>query len=362
MFSLRPRPKAPPTFKTRVTQFWEWFAKNATRLYDTIEAQRCGDLQPETSEQLDRIYSGAAWCFGPGENREGHSLTFTAEGDRYRQLLTAYWLQHAPKLPGWTFYAAKQRDPNFTGKKIHFNELKFDPNEFWLTPYVDEHHEVIDITAWHPKFPQMEERARWTSLFLFLDEALGELGTQNWIGEIKLSEAQLADSLPMTELPSFVDSTVTKHNWKLERPGESWCTYETEERSDHAFRADIVTGSTCLFSVVQDVVDGHLEEDPFEGTGAALVYVVLPRSVLTPGKEVDSRGEFEDAIAAELAPDSGKILGGSIGYDHAYIDLLLFDGKDSLEIVKKALRSKGLGRGTSIEFFAKSRKSERIRL
>lgn len=363
MLSLfkRRRKTEPVTFKSRVDEFWRWFSKNAQRFYDTIEDKRCDDLQPEMTEQMNKLVNGAAWVFGPGANNVGHSFTFTGEGNRHRQLLTAYWLSKAPTLPGWTFYATKQRNRDVTGQRIHFRDLVFDPLEFWLTPYVDEQDEEIDIVIWHPAFPKMEEGARWTAIFLFLDEVLGELGTQSWIGKIEMGDGRLSEAMPLTELASFVDRVVAEHGWKVATPGESWSTYERKTKESGALRGDIVTGSTCLFLLIRDVEEGHIDPDPLEDTGADYVYVVVPKSALAPGKEVESRGIIEDALTDAFDRESsGQVLGGAIGDEHAYIDLLLFDGKNCLDSIQQVLRECHLGKGTSIEYFARSRAAERI--
>lgn len=353
----------PPTFRTRVQEFWAWFAKNAARIYDAIEAKRSDDLQPEVSAQMDRLQEGAAWVFGPGQDGVGHSLTFTAEGDRKRQLLTAYWLSQAPALQGWTFYATKQRDLQIDGYQIHFANQVFDPKEFWLVPHVDEQAEQIELLVWHPAFPKLEERARWTAIFLYLDEVLGELCTQSFIGEITIGDSRLAEAIPLKELPSFVDATVEKHGWTIDAPGELWSSYQTKEPTRGVLRGDIIAGSTAVFALIREVKEGRLEPDPLEGTGAEYVYVAFSRSELPSGNEVEARGVIEEALTEALQPSgSGMVIGGAIGLDYAYIDLLLFDGKTSRGIVKKVLQEKGLGRGTSIEQFARARAAERIAL
>jgi hypothetical protein len=366
MFSLFKRRQKPETltFKTRVAEFWRWFAKNADRFYATIEDKRCRDLQPEVTKQMNLLTpGGGAWVFGPGANDIGHSFTFTGEGNPDQQLLAAYWLSQAPSLPGWTFYSSKQRSTDIKGYKIRFNELEFDPLEFWLTAYVDEQEEQIDLVVWHPSFSKMEERARWMAIFLYLDEVLGELGTQSWIGEIKVSDDRLADAMPLTEFAAFVDRVVADHDWKLSTPGVMWHSYELKEIGSGPLRSDIIAGSTCLFPLIQSIKDGHVDPDPLAKTGAEYVYIVLPKSALTPGQEVASRGIIEEALESAFEGKSaGRLLGGAIGRDHAYIDLLLWDGANSLKIVEEVLRKQGLGAGSSIEYFALSRAGERIAL
>ena len=51
-----------------------------------------------------------------------------------------------------------------------------------------------------------------------------------------------------------------------------------------------------------------------------------------------------------------------MGIDRAYLDLILFDGANSADIVRRVIREKNLPSGTTIEFFAKSKRPNRIRL
>jgi hypothetical protein len=93
---------------------------------------------------------------------------------------------------------------------------------------------------------------------------------------------------------------------------------------------------------------------------ADLVYVAFPSSHLPSGAEVNTRSAIEDALESALeAESSGQLLGGALGIDHAYIDLLLFDGESSLMIVKDVLRQARTPRAkTRIEYFAKCRAGE----
>ena len=51
-------------------------------------------------------------------------------------------------------------------------------------------------------------------LFLFLDETLGEYGTQQWIGEIKVNNERLDQSMPLSELLEFTAQLEREKGWK----------------------------------------------------------------------------------------------------------------------------------------------------
>ena len=367
MFSLfkRKTPPAPPrelSFKIRVAQFWEWYATAASRLYQTIESGHCGDLATEVSEKVNGLGPGFAWVFGPGANETGHSLTVSGEGNAHRQLLAAYWLAQAPKLDGWTFYSSRQPSAQPGLGRINIADLDFDPKAFWLTPSVNEEHQCIDLTVWHPLFPQLENSPRWTVLFLFLDEALGEIGTQNWIGKIEMNDTKLAGALPLAELRSFTERVQAEHDWKKGGPGELWTTYRSQEEILDQPRGDIYIGTTSLMDLIRDFgrADGRLE-DPLAGTGADYVYVAFGAGILEKGKEVDGRGEIEDALIADLErAANGRHLGGAMGRSLVYIDLLLFDGTESMNLVMSTLRRMRLPAGTSISYFAHEKRGYRV--
>lgn len=346
-----------PTFKARVQQFWNWYASVAPRFHQTIDAGKCPMLADEVSNKVDELIPGFAWVFGPGANGRDHSFTLSGEGNLHRQLLAIYWLAHAPSVPGWTFYAARQPG-SIKGQRMEIGGRKFDPIEFWITPFVNRDEEKLDITVWHPLFDKMPERDRWTVLFLFLDEVLGEYGTQQWIGEIKHDPMRLADSMPLEELNGFLKRVQVEHGWKKLIPGESATGYRCNEQHNRFLRGDIVTGTTVHPLLINEYLKAEGElEDPLKGTGADYVFVAFDAKILPVGNEVNARAEIEDALDQALrSAASGRLLGGALGRQKAYIDLLLFDGATSIEILKGVMQDKSLPKGASINYFAKEKK------
>ena len=368
MFSLfkRKQPAAVQefTFKARVARFWEWYAGEAARIYRTIEDKKSAELAPEMSAKVDELIPGFAWVFGPGAEQKGHSLTLSGEGNRHRQLLAAYWQAQAPKLAGWTFYSARQASSHPDALVLEIGGQGFDGKAFWLTPSVNAERECIELTVWHPLFPQLDDRTRGMVLFLFLDEALGEIGTQNWIGGIEMNDTKLAGAIPLGELRAFTERVQAEHSWKKGGPGELWTLYRLKEDRPDRARGDVFVGTTSIMALINDFsnAEGQMK-DPLAGTGADYVYVALDVSILPKGKEADGRGRIEDALIAALEPAaSGRLLGGAMGRRSAYIDLLLFDGAKSMELVLSTLRRLKLPPGTSVNYFAFEKRGHRVLL
>jgi len=208
------------TFKERVERFWKWYAEVAPRFYEVIESGQCGSLLEEVSDKVEELLPDFAWEFGPGKDDKGHSFSLIGEGIIHRQLLTIYWLDRAPILPGWTFYASRQPCLTKSGglAKIETEDGTFNPIEFWLTPALDRENEKVDITVWHPLFDKMGEKERAAALFLYLDSVLGEYGTGQWIGEVEYDPKRLTESIPLAELGEYIEKIKVEQRWKKPLP------------------------------------------------------------------------------------------------------------------------------------------------
>jgi hypothetical protein len=357
-----PEPE-PLTCNERIRNFWNWFQEVAPAHYAAIEDKKCDSLTAATSAKVDECLPGFGWVYGPGENGVGHSLTITGEGVEHRQLLALHWLSQAPEIDGWTFYASRQPGP-IKGHSIIIGGHKIDPKEIWVTPSIDEENECVDMTIWHPLWQQIEKKQQWTIVFLFLDEALGEYGTQWWIGDIRMENDRLAESFPLEELPEFVSETVTRFHWKKYPPGTSYSLFRINPSEEKFPRSDLLTLNTVAPNLFRDhrEAKGNLA-DPFEEIGADYLYIAIPKKYFPIGAETDARGEIEDKLEAALASkSSGRCIGGGLGLHHGYVDLLIFDGKRSIEIIREVLQTFDFPEGTSIEYFASEKRGNRILL
>jgi hypothetical protein len=362
-----------PTFKTRVERFWEWFAGRAARFYRMLEDNESGgwSSSPEAAEvraRMDEWFPDFAWVFGPGEagyGEAGRSFTLSGEGVLQRQLLALYWASRAPRLDGWTFYASRQPSPPelIENMRIDFEGQELGPLEFWLTPTIDDEKEVVNLTVWHPLYAGVPEtEARLGAFGVFLDEVLGEYGTGNWIGEVTPSDQQLADAIPLTELWAFIDKLESEKGWQKLLPGEGTVAYEREDPGNRFLRDDVFVGSTTLYDLILDYYEAEAElEDPLAGTGADYVFVSMDIHLFPEGQQMERRDAIESALVAALKSEhSGRVLGGAFGTHFAYLDLMLFDGHNSIQVVERVLREQNLPPGTAINFFAREKLSQRV--
>lgn len=349
------------TLKTRVSEFWDWYSENAEKFYSIVEAKKCGDLQDEVIAAVNRWLPGMAWVFGPGENNEGHSFTLSGEGVLVKQFVAEYWLSCAPKLTGWTFHAARPPCESVKGFKLELDgSHSFDTKELWLFPSVNEDNQKIDLTVWHPLFGSISDNSKWTALFLLLDDVLGEHGTQNWIGEIKFASDSLKESMPIWELREFVQTIESTRGWKKHKPTDTYTGYKINAQGEH-LRGDMLYLTSRLGGTVLDYLENEGPIDhPLPNLGVDFVFVSIGRAVIPEGQEVDFRAKIEDDLIEVLAQNrSGDSLGGGTGTKNCYLDLITYDGDESIKQIQQVLRKHGLPKETSIRYLTKD-KSDKV--
>lgn len=329
----------------------------ADRFSKLLDDQQGDKVVAEVSSKMEKALPTLSWVFGGGEVR-GHSFTMTGEGRIAKQLLAEYWLSQSVDVPGWEFHSSRQPSPpdSLSSMAIQISDQdQVDAETFLLHTRVDEDAEVIHIVAWHPTFKRLPEEHHANILFIFLDEALGEFGTQTWIGEIQIEPVTAgSDTRSLADFPKFLDSVREYHGWEKLSPLESYTGYEAQEQSD-APRGDTVCGTTCVSSLIFDFIenDGRLSENPLADTGAEFVYIAVDASVFPDGSQVDVRSNIEDAIDDALREQAcGRALGGAFGENYSYVEFLLFDSADGRRIIQDTLGQLQLAGRSRIESFA----------
>lgn len=328
------------TFKQRVEEFWKWFSSVAPRFHSALKEKDRTPTTEETIEVVEDLLPRFGWVFGPGEIDDDYSFTLTPEAIEQKRFLAEYWLALAPDIEGWTFYDARQ--PGAPDGTIEIKGERIKASAVWVTPVPDDDKEVFHISVWHPVFSTLEKSDCFEIIFLWLDEILGEKGTSSWIGRIEFSDTELKGAIPLKELRELTQETLASKGWNEKH--EEYCSY-THEAHQGAVRTDIYVGSTCCFSIVRDYFENYepFDDNPIEGLGAHYLFLSLSLEDFPTEDEVDFRGAIEDRIEARFTDNhSGKVLGGATGTSRAYIDLLIFDGENSIDQIRDAIIASNL--------------------
>ena len=353
MINFLNRRKKEVTFKKKVADFWNWFEKNADYLYKSVKQGNSLELTDETIRQVDKLMPGLAWCYGPGKDKSKFSFTLSPEANRSFQFLTRFWLDKAKEIPNWEFYCARQPSSDPSGHAITIGERSFEIKEMWLKPEIDNETRMVNISVWHPHFGEMGENDRFQILFLWLDEVLGETGTEQWVGQVDFSTEEFEEAIPMLELSKYVENLKEKNGWTKPPPEECYSLYEIEPGKGIFKRSDVKFGNTCHMQLIGEYYEtqGNMP-NVLSGSHAEFVFISFPSTVLPEGEEIEKRNEIEKYINQILQENStGRSIGSAFGINHNYLDFILFDGDESLEILLNAMNGAGLPAGSEIHYW-----------
>lgn len=194
-----------PTDPSPTFQFWAWWrADGANLVAAAIDTGDFGELTDIISAKVAAIEPDLQWELGKGSSSK-HQLCVTAAGVAENRPTAERWLRAAPAPDDiWEYRAARQADPNWANVHLEFAGRQVVLAETEVSLTVDEDSHLVDVTLFHPAFPEMAEDEREQLTYLLLDWILGEDDVERWLGSIELSETRPEDAVPATALPEVV--------------------------------------------------------------------------------------------------------------------------------------------------------------
>jgi len=332
------------SFKYRISKFWDSFSEEEYQIREMMDNKADGETLLNFVNSILQIAFNKVY-FEMGKNDEGkYELILTPEGDRIRLIQLHYWLQFAPEhlLEKWNFYSAKPAHAKDSSYMIMF-DVKLSIEDILIYPESDNEKKKVNIEIYCPKLMSLEENRRYSMLFIYLDQFIGELYTMQYVGHIDFIEEKLNKaSIKISELKPFIDNAIEENNWpRFELPYQTYTGYRMEpnESDGWTLREDIFSGYTSCTPLLNEFYNGdsrRFEEAKAEGVIFGFVFfenVNIPRENI-----VNFRGDIEDRIVDMTTPYGiANSLGGATGFHFSYIDFIIYDFEAFRKIVKEVL-------------------------
>lgn len=197
-------------FKSEATpeqEFWKWFQKNETSLFNFEKNQ---DAVFQTlSTQMKKVHESLTFEFGP--IKEG-KREFVISGDGDKKAFPAVENLHAdaPKLDRWVFIKFR---PRRTPMDIEYSGVRVKTDDVFCT--VEPDRGKAGITVFIRGY-QVEQHKTYAGItFLMLDQALGEYDVETKVGFIQTKPFSAASELekkPFKEVAKIFDDF-----WKYQK-------------------------------------------------------------------------------------------------------------------------------------------------
>lgn len=331
-------------FSARVATFWEWFAAHAETLDGMMTVERQSELVALMNDAVVVLSPTVLdWCFQHGANGAKHSFVLTSAGNPHRRQLIEYWLQQAPEIPGWSFFAAKQPVPKPEEFQMMVEGTSFHASEIWVSPELDENVQRFKIWLWHPAFASLPQQS-CTIASIMLDGMLGEDMVAALIGGVATKNDRLQTAMPLTELREFILAEVTRREWQNRIGAQRMIRARLPQIPAPPY--DFEEFVTSLPDLITEMVSGELvERDPLEQSGAAYYFMRM----LHGGSIGDQMKAFRDAMDDRLAESgSGRRIGFGVGPEACLYFIIAFNPGAVLALLTDLMAQQQVPRGSGV--------------
>jgi hypothetical protein len=342
------------SFKQRTARFWEEFKANETEIIRLHEKKESDKVVSIFSAMVNKMAPDMAWQFGRDEITGTYELFLSPEGDRNRQFLSRYWVDSAPAMTHWKFHGSKQPS-DINSFKITMFDREIDPKDFYVSAKYNPDTKKADISTYHDCYPGLDKNKRISLAFILLDEALGEYGTEMWIGQIQASDVKPLDAFSINSLKTNIDDMIQMNRLDATlTPDKVWTAYSMKpvRKKNYAPREDVIAGVTSNIRILDD--QECLEV--MKKNGAEYLYIMIDNSFSEISDIVRQRGFIEDALDSSLSgKQEGWVVGGATGLLNSYLDILVFDGDRSIHTIMETLKAKYPGLKGELRFFSRTK-------
>ncbi len=194
------------TFENQCKDFWDWFVTKEKNFYAVVESnsQVVESFIDVVLPKLKAINENFTMLVG-GVSSEGVSeFIVTADGVVKDIVFAEEFIASAPKLERWSFIANKPASGDIG---LNMNGYVFNSKTVRFLPLYDEAHpDEIALRFIVDGYKAEEEAIIGNSLYIFLDNYLGELETVTLIDylEVRGEDALTGEEVPLDKLKEYL--------------------------------------------------------------------------------------------------------------------------------------------------------------
>lgn len=331
--------------RQRTDAFWAWFLENEETLSDMVE----NHAKYGSQKIVDFVKDGVALLADNVQYNMGgdHEFTFAVDGEPHRFYLYPYILSRMPKKlkDKWKFFPCMQSiDGRNIGFEMHGKD--FDMQAVMVAADFNEERAIFDLRYYHPNFAGMEPKDASHVCILMTELCVGEGMSSVYVGKRELAEKPEESMMPLTELEKHITKTLNDAGKEMmNNPSQRYNGYRMQPQPQTALRFDVISGSTRFMYLISDYYANETWlADRIERYGAKATFLMFAyaegedRSALLQ-KRYDIEDKLENEVLGQegSGEEIGMLLGGAMGEQCVYIDLLLYDEEAFLEKVKPVL-------------------------
>jgi hypothetical protein len=266
------RRRAEPAPDAAITAFWRWWPGARGQVGAAVTSGEWADLPDRINGLVAAIHPDLHWEFTRGA-RAQHALVVSPAGRPELRAVAARWAAGAPQPDEtWEYHTSRQRDPKAFGTRLRIGEAELAMEDLRYGFAVEGGRQLLDVTVYHPVFPDLPEEVRAHVCFLSLDWLLGEEGVERWVGAVESGGAPPPDAYPPDELGAAVERQAVEHKepvWVMltAQDKQGWPVLATAQKAMLPVRFPRFDTHVTVTLPFRDTNDGGL---PLDGSLTAL--------------------------------------------------------------------------------------------
>ncbi|MBX6383800.1 MAG: DUF695 domain-containing protein [Microbispora sp.] len=291
-----------------IAAFWSWWDQARPQIDSCVEAEDPGALAELIGPAVTALHPSLVWEIAPGRMALNALVVSAANDPELRPLAPRWALAAPPAAAMWEFYPSRQANPRAADLTVEFGGREFGLDRLVVALRVPPGTARVNVTAYHPIFPDVDDDTRMEATLHALDWLLGEDEVARWIGEIVPAESEPIDALPAIHLPAVVADVAEGFK------EEQWVLLEGRTATGGRLTA---AARYPLRPVDFPLFDQHI--------AVTLPYAQADGDGQPTGASLDALRDFEERLTTRLAAHGSAVLTAYLSADgsrvlHVYAD------------------------------------------
>lgn len=320
-------------FNDRIELFWKWFEENESEISKMLE-NRYENIINFLYEGVNIISNNITFNIG-----RNHEFTFSIDGKNYLFYLTPRIISAMPETlkEKWTFmpYLPSSNGINFT---VDVNNKNIEMNDILIKIEFDEENDKFDLIVYNKEFNAMDREEAYNIFFLMMENSIGEGLARIYIRYVDISDKQIKNMIPLTELEEYIKKTLFSYRKKIiTEPINKYFAYTFEPKNIDILRYDIIAGTTSYYETINDYYNENVNDVvEISKCGARLIFLYyaydyeenneeIKRAILNERYEIEERIKKDVLKTQQKGKEIGIMVGSSMGIRYIYIDLIIYN-------------------------------------
>ncbi|MFC4535549.1 DUF695 domain-containing protein [Sphaerisporangium dianthi] len=266
-----------------IAGFWAWWASSRPKVEALLEAGDSEGLASELAPAVAAVSPELTWEITPGRAAL-RALIVSSGGDPELRPLAHRWANAAPPADAlWEFLPSRPARSDAADLTLEVAGRELGMDKMVLGLRVPNGAPRIDVAAYHPIFPDLDDETRMEATLLALDRLLGEDEVARWVGDITAATFQPIDAVAAVHLPAVVSDLASEFEH------EQWALLEGRTAAGTRL---IAAARHPLRPVDHPLLDEHI--------AITLPYTESDEDGLPDGGSASALREFEERLSALL--------------------------------------------------------------